>query len=185
MMNNIIYGIALFLIILISIATADKVYGAGYKPFVGKTITYYNTYNTQINKNEHLGRLKDQLKSFSVGLTLFKDSNFLSCSTNRILQQATEVRFINYELKTKVFNDSCAIGNTYKTRYGRFSSSVILLNANVYNNYNGLITKKSALLKGLGAGTFRGNNYYGLYWFDRNNELDIKNAFGVVYNRYF
>ena len=79
MKTNIIYAIALFVIILTSIALADRVYGAEYKPFIGKTITYLNTDNNQINKNEHLGRLKDQLKSFNVGLTLFKKDNFLSC----------------------------------------------------------------------------------------------------------
>ena len=58
-------------------------------------------------------------------------------------------------------------------------------NNKCYDNYNGLITKKSTLLKGLGFGIFKGNNYYGIYWFDRNNELSLKNAFGIVYNKYF
>ena len=182
---NIIYAIALFVIILTSIALADRVYGAEYKPFIGKTITYLNTDNNQINKNEHLGRLKDQLKSFNVGLTLFKKDNFLSCSTNRLLQQSTKIRFSNGHIKRKLLSDSCALGKTFKTKYIKSSTSIILSNVNIYNNYHGLITKKSSLLKGLGAGIFKGNDYYGIYWFDRNNELSIKNAFGIVYNHYF
>jgi hypothetical protein len=177
---NIIYAIVLFVIILMSIA-----YGAEYKPFIGKTITYHNTDNNQINKNEHLGRLKDQLKSFNVGLTLFKKDNFLSCSTNRLLQQSTKIRFLNGHIKRKLLNDSCALGKTFKTKYIKSSTSIILSNVNIYDNYNGLITKKSTLLKGLGAGIFKGNNYYAIYWFDRNNELSLKNAFGIVYNKYF
>jgi hypothetical protein len=182
---NIIYAIVLFVIILMSIAAADRVYGAEYKPFIGKTITYHNTDNNQINKNEHLGRLKDQLKSFNVGLTLFKKDNFLSCSTNRLLQKPTKIRFLNSHIKRKLLNDSCALGKTFKTKYIKSSTSIILSNVNIYDNYNGLITKKSTLLKGLGAGIFKGNNYYGIYWFDRNNELSLKNAFGIVYNKYF
>ena len=185
MKTNIIYAIALFVVILISIAAADRVYGAEYKPFVGKSVTYYNTDNNQINKNEHIGRLRDQLKSAHIGLSLFKDNNFLSCSTNRLLQQETSIRFTDYKIKRKSLNDTCALGTIFKTKYGNFSNSIILSNANIYDKYNGLISKKSSLLKGLGAGTFKGNNYYGLYWFDRNNELSIKNAFGIVYNRYF
>ena len=185
MKTNIIYAIALFVVILISIATADRVYGAEYKPFVGKSVTYYSTDNNQINKNEHIGRLRDQLKSAHIGLSLFKDNNFLSCSTNRLLQQETSIRFTDYKIKRKSLNDTCALGIIFKTKYGNFSNSIILSNANIYDNYNGLISKKSSLLKGLGTGTFKGNNYYGLYWFDRNNELGIKNAFGIVYNRYF
>jgi hypothetical protein len=40
MKTNIIYGIVLFVVILISIAAADRVYGAEYKLFVGKSVTY-------------------------------------------------------------------------------------------------------------------------------------------------
>ncbi len=185
MKTNIIYAIALFVVILISIATADRVYSAEYKPFVGKSVTYYSTDNNQINKNEHIGRLKDHLKSAHIGVSFFKNDNFVSCSTNILLQQPTKIRLLNAHIERKSLSDTCALGNIVKTKYLDISSSLILSNINIHDNYNGLITKKSAFLKGIGVGTFKNKNYYGLYWFDRNNELSIKNAFGIVYNRYF
>lgn len=185
MKDNIIYAIVLFVVILLSIAAADKVYGSEYKVFVGKSITHYNTDNNQINKNEHIGRLKDHLKSAHIGVSFFKNDNFVSCSTNRLLQQPTKIRLLNAHIERKSLNDTCALGNIVKTKYLDISSSLILSNINIYDNYNGLINKKSAFLKGIGIGTFKNKNYYGLYWFDRNNELNIKNAFGIVYNRYF
>lgn len=182
---NIIYGIFLFIIIISAIALSDKLYGAEYRPFIGKSIAYYNTDNTQINKNEHIGRLSDHLKGGHVGLTIFKNNNFISCTTNRILQQSTKIRYLEGHIEKKALNDTCALGNSFISRFGRWSASLLLSNANVYDKYNGVTTRKSALLKGLGAGLFRDKNYYGVYWFDRNNELGFKNAFGLVYNRYF
>jgi hypothetical protein len=185
MKANIIYGIFLFIILISAIALSDKIYGAEYKPFIGKSITYYNTDNTQINKNEHIGRLSDHLKGSHVGLTIFKDNSFISCTTNRILQQSTKIRYLKGHIERKALNDTCALGNSFMSRFGRWSSSLVLSNANIYDKYNGVTTRKSALLRGVGTGLFKGKNYYGLYWFDRNNELGFKNAFGVVYNRYF
>lgn len=182
---NIIYAITLFVIILMSIAVADRVYGAEYKPFIGKSITYYNSESSQINKNEHLGRLKDQLKSAHVGITTFKEKVFISCSTNRVFQQPVKIRFSGGKTERKILNDSCSTGYTFNSPVGNVSPAIIISNANIYDNYEGAITKKSAVLVGLGFGLFKYNNYYGLYWLDRNNEFNIKNAFGIVYNKYF
>ena len=109
MKANIIYGIFLFIILISAIALSDKIYGAEYKPFIGKSITYYNTDNTQINKNEHIGRLSDHLKGGHVGLTMFKDNSFVSCTTNRILQQSTKIRYLEGHIERKALNDTCAL----------------------------------------------------------------------------
>ena len=68
---------------------------------------------------------------------------------------------------------------------GNFSASIVLASVNVYDKFNGVTTSKSAFTRGLAGGIFKDKNYYGVYWFDRNKELGFKNAFGIVYNRYF
>ena len=100
-------------------------------------------------------------------------------------QQPTEIRFLGGKVERKTLIDSCSLGNSISSRVGRFSASIALSIVNVYDKYNGITTRKSALIKGLGGGLFRDKNYYGVYWFDRNKELGFKNAFGIVYNRYF
>jgi len=185
MKTNIIYILLSFLVLASAIVAADKAYGVEYKPFIGKSVTYYNTDSTQINKNEHLSRIGDYLKGGHVGLSIFKNNSFISCSSNRLLQQPTKIRFLSGHIERKSLNDTCSLGNSFPSRFGRWSSSIALSSVNVYDKYSGVTTRKSAFIKGLGAGLFRGKNYYGLYWFDRNNELGFKNAFGLVYNRYF
>jgi len=182
-LNTMLYCIILIiLLVIIENSDASEI---KYKAFIGKSITYYNSEGSQINKNEHLGRLKDQLKSAHVGITTFKEKAFISCSTNRVFQQPVKIRFSGGKIERKTLNDSCSTGYTFISPVGNVSPAIIISNANIYDNYQGAITKKSAVLAGLGFGLFKDNNYYGLYWFDRNNEFNIKNAFGIVYNKYF
>jgi hypothetical protein len=176
-----IYIVAL----LILVASCPKAYSVEYKPFIGKSITYYNTDSPQINKNEHLGRLKDHLKGGHVGLSIFEDNSFISCSSNRLFQQPTEIRFLSGKVERKTLIDSCSLGNSISTKVGNFSASIVLSSVNVYDKFNGITTSTSALIKGLSGGIFKDKNYYGVYWFDHDKELGFKNAFGIVYNRYF
>lgn len=181
-----IYIVAyIYVALLILVAICPKVYAVEYKPFIGKSLTYYNTDNTQINKNEHLGSLKDQFKSGHIGLSIFEDNSFISCASNRLFQQPTEIRFLSGKVERKTLIDSCSLGNSIPTKVGNFSASIVLSSVNVYDKFNGITTSTSALIKGLSGGIFKDKNYYGVYWFDRNKELGFKDAFGIVYNRYF
>ena len=178
--------ILIYIVALLALVSGcPKVYGVEYKPFIGKSLTYYNTDNPQINKNEHLGRLKDHLKGGHVGLSIFEDNSFISCSSNRLFQQPTEIRFLSGKVERKTLIDSCSLGNSIPTKVGNFSASIVLSSVNVYDKFNGITTSTSALIKGLSGGMFKDKNYYGVYWFDRNKELGFKDAFGIVYNRYF
>ena len=176
-----IYIVAL----LILVASCPKAYSVEYKPFIGKSLTYYNTDSLQINKNEHIGRFKDHLKGGHVGLSIFEDNSFISCSSNRLFQQSIKIRFLSGQVERKTLIDSCSLGNSIPTKFGNFSASIVIASVNVYDKFNGVITSKSAFTKGFAGGMFKDKNYYGVYWFDRNKELAFKNAFGIVYNRYF
>ena len=178
--------ILIYIVVLLAlVAICPKVYAVEYKPFIGKSLTYYNTDNTQINKNEHLGSLKDQFKSGHVGLSIFEDNSFISCSSNRLFQQSIKIRFLGGQVERKTLVDSCSLGNSISSGVGNFSASIVLASVNVYDKFNGVTTSKSAFARGLAGGIFKDKNYYGVYWFDRNKELGFKNAFGIVYNRYF
>jgi hypothetical protein len=172
-------------VLFVMVTTSHQAYSVEYKPFIGKSITYYNADNTQINKNEHIGSLKDHLKGGHVGVSIFEDNSFISCASNRLFQQPTKIRFLSGKIERKTLIDSCSLGNSFPSRIGKFSASIVLSSVNVYDKFNGITTSTSALIKGLGGGLFRGKNYYGVYWFDRNKELGFKDAFGIVYNRYF
>lgn len=176
-----IYIVAL----LILVASCPKAYSVEYKPFIGKSLTYYNTDSPQINKNEHLGRFKDHFKGGHVGLSIFEDNSFISCSSNRLFQQSIKIRFLGGQVERKTLVDSCSLGNSISSGVGNFSASIVLASVNVYDKFNGVTTSKSAFTRGLAGGMFKDKNYYGVYWFDRNKELGFKNAFGIVYNRYF
>ena len=99
--------ILIYIVVLLAlVAICPKVYAVEYKPFIGKSLTYYNTDNTQINKNEHLGSLKDQFKSGHIGLSIFEDNSFISCASNRLFQQPTEIRFLSGKVERKTLIDS-------------------------------------------------------------------------------
>lgn len=155
------------------------------KIYIGKAITYLDSYNNPINKNEHLGKLTDYFKSTLLGATLFKDQTFLSCSTNRLLNQPIKIGYYGAIIKRKALSDTCSLGYSTPLLSTNISTSIILSNINIYDRFNGITTRKTALLKGLGIGAFKNKYYFGFYWFDRNRELSIRNAFGIAYQYYF
>ena len=47
--------ILIYIVVLLALVSGcPKAYSVEYKPFIGKSITYYNTDSPQINKNEHI-----------------------------------------------------------------------------------------------------------------------------------
>lgn len=164
----------------------SKVEAGELKIGLGKSLTYINTDNKQNNKNENLFRLSDYAKSFNLVGCYFKSGSSLCGSTNRILQQPIKIRFENGTItERKVYSDTLSLGSIVKTRLGRFSTSILLSNTNIYDKINGNRYSKSGMMRGIGMGYYKDNAYYGVSIWDRNNELNTKNAFTLSYNKFF
>lgn len=161
-----------------------------------KSISYLNIKDPDfkiINSNEELGRFKDNLKSFNLGLSFYKNNFSASITTNRIHNQETEKKVIQrksgieFLVKNRITTDILNIGYIYK----RFLPSILLINTKLdkdllYNNEIVSSTSKNAIMKGFNLGYFiTKKDMIATYYLFEEKEFNIKDIIGVSYTRLF